>query len=675
MSRSARKCSFYDFGSFRIDAANRLLLQGGEVVSLQPKTFDILLLLVENRGRVLDKEELLSRAWPDTVVEESNLTQNIYVLRRIFSADADGQKYIETLPRRGYRFIAPVREGAEPLTDAEAPAVQAAARDQSNLPSTPQADRTEAELHVAPASTATVSPQPGDNPPRAYDPAITQLPVVRGRGRAARWKWVLTGLLVLLALGLAAYFLTRRPSSPKLIQSIAVLPLAPLNADADQESLGLGIADDLITRLSSTRQIVVRPMSLVIRQGGGVQDPIAIGQALAVDAVLTGTVRKANDRIRVNAQLIRVSDGAPLWAQTFDVKLADILAMQDQVSEQLAQALTLQLNGEAMRLLTRHYTENAEAYQLYLKGDYYLKKRTREGFNTSIEYLEQALKKDPQYGLAYRGLAAAYSLQSLFGFAPPKQAMPQAEAMARRALELDAGLAGAHVALGGVRMHYDWDLTTAAREFQRAIELDPALPEAHQLYALCLAAMGRFDEARKQLQTARQLDPGSLVIESSVVWVAYLSGQYDDAIALGRQALELDSRFYLFHQHLGFAYLAKNMAEPAIAALQRARILSANAPASLARLGYAQAVAGKQQEARQALDELQKGAAPAHVIAWVYIGLNEHERALMWLEKAYEERASDLVYLATDPIYDRLRATPRFKALLQRTGLASSPSA
>lgn len=241
--------------------------------------------------------------------------------------------------------------------------------------------------------------------------------------------------------------------------------------------------------------------------------------------------------------------------------------------------------------------------------------------------------------------------------------------MAKRALELDPTLSGAHVALGSVRMHYDWDLAGAAREFQRAIELDPELPEAHQLYALCLAAMRRFDEARLQLQAARQVDPGSLVIDSSAIWIAYLSGQYDEAITLGKQAIELDSGFYLFYQHLGYAYLARQMIEPALAALERARLLSANAPATQARLAYAQALAGKRQAARQALDELQKAAAPAHVIAWVYLGLDEDEQALKWLEKAYEERAGDMIYLATDPIYERLRAAPQFKALLQRIGL------
>ncbi|HKQ06732.1 MAG TPA: winged helix-turn-helix domain-containing protein [Blastocatellia bacterium] len=634
MSRSTIRSNFYDFGPFRLDVENRLLLHGGDVVPLQPKTFDILLLLVENRGRVVEKDELMRRVWPDTAVEESNLTQNIYVLRKIFSAGADGQKYIETMAKRGYRFVAPVSEGN--------------------------------------GAHAAVTAQPTSSEPVAPDAALDASAggqASHSRPRAAL-RWGLPAFLILLSLGIAAYLAKRHGPPQEPIRSIAVLPLAPLNADADQEYLGLGIADDLITRLSSTRQIVVRPMSTVVRQASHESDPVALGRALAVDAVLTGSVRRAQDLIRVNVRLIRVADGASLWEDILDVKLADILAMQDQVSEQLARTLTLELSGEARRLLTRHYTESAEAYQLYLKGAYYLKKRTREAFNTSIDYLRQALKKDPQYALAYRGLAAAYSLQSLFGFVPSKEAMPQAEGMARHALEIEATLAGAHVALGTVRMYYDWNLAEAAGEIQRAIELDPNLPEAHQLYALCLAALGRFDDARKQLQAARQLDPGSQVIESSAIWVAYLAGQYDEAISLGRQAIESDPGFYLFYQHLGCAYLAKQMYEPAIAALRRARLLSANAPGTLARLAYAEAVAGNRQEARQALAELQKAAAPAQVIPYVYLGLSEDARALEWLQRAYEERAGDLIYLATDPIYDRLRATPQFKALLKRVGFA-----
>ena len=227
------------------------------------------------------------------------------------------------------------------------------------------------------------------------------------------------------------------------------------------------------------------------------------------------------------------------------------------------------------------------------------------------------------------------------------------------------------MAVACVRMYYDWNLAQAGSEFERGIELDPNQAESHKLYALYLATVRRFDDARQQLQAARHLDPGSLVIESSAIWIAYLSGKHDDAINLGKQAIESESGFYLFYRHMGFAYVARHMYEPAIAAFQRARLLSANAPASLARLGHALAVAGKKEEAQQALKELHQSAAPPHLIALVYVGLGQDERALELLEKAYEERAADLIYLNTDPIYDSLREKPRFKALLQRVGLTS----
>jgi DNA-binding winged helix-turn-helix (wHTH) protein/TolB-like protein/Flp pilus assembly protein TadD len=672
MASSIRKSSFYDFGAFRIDTENRLLLNRGEVVTLQPKTFDVLLLLVENRGRVLTKDELMRQIWPDTVVEESNLTQNIYVLRKLFSTDAAGTKYIETIAKRGYRFVAQVSEVRESSSDGVRLTQSARpAGGEGNVISFPHAVVSQEDALPARGVASDAKSEKESDRAHTLAEAETRL-------RAGMWPShrTLTKLLlpasVLLILGAAAYlFLPRHASPLKPIQSIAVLPLEALNAGGDDQHLGLGIAEDLTTRLSNTRQLAVRPTSAILRQVSREQDPVAAGRALMVDAVLTGSVQRANDRIRVNAQLLRVADGRPLWAGKFDERVADILTMQDRVSEQLARVLMLELSGEERHVLTRHYTENAEAYELYLKGHDYWKKRTSEGFRTSIEYLQRALEKDSRYALAYAGLAAAYTAQSLFGFSSPKQAMPQAEAMARQALELDPNLAEAHMAVACVRIYYDWNLAQAGSEFERGIELDPNRAESRQLYALYLATVHRFDDARQQLQAARQLDPGSLVIESSAIWIAYLSGKYDDAITLGKQAIESDSGFYLFYQHLGFAYVARHMYEPAIAAFQRARILSANAPASLSRLGHALAGAGKRQEAGQALNELQHNAAPPHLIALVYVGLGQDERALDWLEKAYEEHAADLIYLNTDPIYDSLRGTSRFKVLIQRVGLTS----
>jgi serine/threonine protein kinase/TolB-like protein/Flp pilus assembly protein TadD len=483
-------------------------------------------------------------------------------------------------------------------------------------------------------------------------------------------RWVLA--VVVIALAVTIFYLWRS-SKPKAtsggaIRSIAVLPFQPLGTNDDDQSLGLGLADDLVIRLSQTRQIIVRPTNVVLRLVGKEQDPVAAGRALAVDAVLTGTVRRSDDRIRVNVQFIQVEDGTPLWADKFDEKFTDILTVQDRISEQLSRAMTLELSGEAKRFLTKRYTNDAQAFELYMKARYHWKKATREGYNICIDYLQQALRKDPRYALAYTGLAGAYSGQSIFGFAPPKEAMPQAEAMAKKALELDDSLATTHSALAIVKMFYDWALADAEREVQQAIELDPNLPDAHQLYALCLAAMGRFSESGEQFQIARQLDPASATVEASAAWAAYLSRQYDQGIALCKKALELSPSFHMLHHHLGHLYAAKKMYDAAIAAYQKAQIISGNAPGPVARLAYAYAAADRKQEARKLLGELLESGAQPHFIAWVYIGLGDRERALEWLESAYDYRAGDVIYFKSDPIYDPLRSEPRFQALLRRIG-------
>ncbi len=474
-----------------------------------------------------------------------------------------------------------------------------------------------------------------------------------------------------MAVGLVAatyYFLTRWRQPRKAIGSVAVAPFKSLNPDGGEEYLGLGLADDLVTRLSGAKRIVVRPTSAVLSYMSGEQDPIGLGRKLAVDAVLTGTVRKSDDRIRVNAQLIRVEDGVALWAGKFDEKLADVFTMQDRISEQLSRAMTLELSGEEKRLLTKRYTDDTEAYQLCMKAYFHWKKRTREGLDVSLDYLQQALAKDSRYALAYARQAATYCSQSQLGFASPKEVMPEAEKMAKKALELDETMANAHASLGAVRTFYDWNLPEAEREFQRAIRIDPNYLEAHQYYAVCLAAMGRFAEAREQIQAARRIDPGSANLEGSMIWVSNLSRQHDEAITQCKEAIERNPNFYAPYQQLGQAYVAKQMYGPAIAALQKARIFSGNAAFAVSRLGQAHALAGNKKEANELLDELRQSNAQPQYFAWVYIGLGDWERAFKWMEKAFEDRSGDLIYLKTDPIYDRLRSEPRFANLLRRIG-------
>lgn len=638
MASRVSKSRIYEFGSFRIDAEDRVLLQNGEAVPLQPKTFDLLLFLVENRGRALGKDELMTKVWTDAIVEESNLTQHIYILRKILSLDADGQRYIETMPKRGYRFTATVSQtGAAGLPTVQEPS-------EGRVLSFPH------------SSNLAAANDPAEMQPRAGLRSLRRISNLQLLGAA-----LLMALLVA-----AAYLLLHKPPPPKAIKTLAVLPFKSLNPVEDDQALGLGLADDLVVRFSQTRQIIVRPTSMVLRYAREDQNPLATGRALAVDAILTGTVRKSDGMIRVNAQLLRVEDGVSLWADTFDGDFENIFIAQERISEQLSKAMALELSREEKGLLTKRYTNDAEAFELYMKARYHWKKATREGFHICIDYLQQALRKDANYALAYSGLAGVYSGQSIFGFATPKETMPQAEAMARKAIELDDSLATAHASLAIVRLFHDWDLSGAEQAFRKAIALDPNLSEAHQYYALCLAVAQRFPESYHQLELASQLDPASPSISSSAAWIAHLALEQEQAIAQCQKALELTPNFHLLYHHMAHAYAAKQMYDAAITAYQRARILSGDAPATVARLGYVFAAAGRKQEARELLAELLQSGAQPQYIAWVYIGLNDAERALEWLEKAYEYRTPDVIYFTSDPIYTSLRQNPKFAELAQR---------
>ena len=506
---------------------------------------------------------------------------------------------------------------------------------------------------------------------RTAKPASVRASLNRGLGERRYWAFAAAALIVV---AVVAYYLVQHSRKPvnagsRPMASLAVVPFKPLSPGIEDESLGVGLAEDLVTRLSSTRQIVVTPTNSAARLAGRGMEPADIGRALGVDGVLTGTVQRAGDRIRFDAQLVRTEDRTAVWADKFDERAADILAVQDRLSERLTQALALQLSEEQQRLLTKPYTTDAEAFQLYMKGDYYWRKRTREGFNVCADYLQQALRKDPRYAVAYAGLAATYSSQSQLGFAAPNDAMPLAEAAVMKALDMDDTLPNAHVVLATIKSVYDWDHAGGEKEFQRAIELDSNYLEAHQYYGLCLAAMGRFADSRGQLQQAQKIDPESPLLGTTTTYALYLAGDYDDVIGRCKRAIEVNPNFYLLHLHLGQALAAKGSYDQAISEFQKARIVSGDAPTVVARLGHAYAASGRTQEARLMLQELQQASAQPHYVAQVFVGLDQQDRAIEWLEKARQERSGDLVYLKTDPIYKRLQSNPKFRELLGQIGL------
>ena len=582
----------YSFGPFQLDTGEQILLRDGRPLPLKPKVFDLLVVLVENSGHVVCKDELMKQVWADSFVEEGNLAVSICEIRKALGGGANGHTYIATVPRRGYRFVASVTEASQ------------------------QRDG----LAVAPSSVIGVSD------------------VYGGFSKGA----------------------------------IAVLPFQSIGASGS-EYLGLGMADALITKLSNLRRVTVRPTSS-IRKYYGSQDPVMAGRELSVEWVLDGSVRRSGKRIRVTVQLVNVGDGRLVWAERFDEKFTDIFAVEDSISEQVAKALGPKLTGEEKRLLGKRYTENTEAYEAYLKGRYFLDKRTTEGCKKGIEYFEQAIAGDPTYALAYTGLAGCYIVLGSYTLAK-QQSYLNAETAILSALRLDDQLAEAHASLGHLRTR-QWDWSGAEKELKRAIELNPNYAIGHTWYAIYLSEIGQFDKAFVEIKRAQALDPVSPIIEATEGSLFYLDRRYDNAIERFRRALELDAGFALAHSFLGFAYEAKGNYQEAMTEYQWAISVLGNLPEFVTCLGRIHALAGRTDEALEAIDELrclsaQRQMQPA-LIALIYTALGSKDDAFQWLESAYAERDADLCLLGVDPRLDSLREDPRFASLLQRVGLAKS---
>ena len=555
---------------------------------LPPKAFSTLLALVLSKGHLVEKDILMEKVWPDEFVEESNLAQHIFLLRKALGETVENAKYIETVPRRGYRFVATVSERRKEVAE-------------------------------------------------------------------------------------VANYVSER-ITPKIdVQSIAVLPFEPLGAAPQDEYLGLGIADALITRLSNLKQVKVRPTSAV--RNVIKDDAISAGRALKVATVLEGTIQKWDEYIRVTVQLVNIQDGATLWAERFDEKFTNIFAIEDSISEQVAAALTVKLTVQEHEQLVKRYTDNTQAHQAYLRGRYFYEKRTQEGITKSIEYFELAIRTDPYYAAAHAGLAESYCSLPVFDLVQPKNAMPKAKEAALRALSLEPNLAEAHTALGQSLLN-DWEWAAVEKEFKRAIELNANYATAHHYYAVYLRHMRRFDESLTESRKAQELDPTSANLKAAEAGTLYCAGHYDEAIEELRRAFELDANNPIAHYWMGRIYVQKAVYEAAITEFERAFSVLGKSPELLAHLGYVYAVSGRREAAQKVLDELEESAnkdyVPSCYRAIVYAGLDQKEQAFEWLEKAYQEHDLNLIPLAVDPTLDSLREDPRFTRLLQLTGLIPS---
>ncbi|MBA2731692.1 MAG: protein kinase [Acidobacteria bacterium] len=483
------------------------------------------------------------------------------------------------------------------------------------------------------------------------------------------------GVLLFTAIGLGYWFLSNRGASTKQIELIAVLPFINESGNADVEYLSDGMTESLINSLSQLPNLSVKARSTVFRYKGKEIEPQTVAAELSVQAILSGRVVQRGDDLVLYLSLVDGRNGNQLWGEQYNRKLTDLVALQSDIARDVANKLRAKLSGADESRVTKRYTDNTEAYELYLKGRFFAGgKITEEGIKRSIEYYQQAIEKDPNYALAFVGLAQSYiRLGHVWGFLPPRETFPKAKAAITKALEIDETLADAHTALADYYLSYEWNWLEAEREVKLAIELNANDSAAHWIYGSYLQIMGRFDEAITERKLTRELDPLSPTTTANIGYPYYYARQYNQAIEYYRKALELDPNYAWSYLWIGQAYVEKGMYEEAITEINKAITLSESSTRMTATLGYAYAVAGKRDEAQKVIVELQEQSkrryVPPYFIAVVYSGLGEKEQAFEWLEKAYQERHPYLTLLKVEPVFDKLRSDPRFADLIRRVGL------
>ncbi len=635
--------SLLRFGVFELDLKSGELRRSGVLIRLQPQPFKALAFLAGRPSIPVTREELQQEIWGDDVnVDfEQGLNHCIKQIRDALGDDADTPRFIETLPKRGYRFIAPVERIGLKLAPLPMP---------------------RPEPPLVPASKETPASRPWLN-----------VTVAIGR---RKFTVVLTTIAVLLVV--SAYWGMREfgPKSAGLGTGtgekvmLVVVPFENLSNDPEQDYFCQGVTEEITTQLGRSQpgKLGVFARATAEKVKG---KPIGeIGRLLRVQYVLEGSCRKANNHVVITAQLIQVKDETHLWAESYEENLEDILAIQRQVTQRVVESVV------GVLLPTEHPKVNPEAYDAYWKGRYYWNRRiTSAELLKSIEFYQKAIQADPNYALAHAALADSYTLlaSAPYDARPPRDAMPKAKAAARRALEIDPNLAEAHAALAQVTFSYDWDWPAAEKEFQRALELNSNYASAHQWYAEYLWATNRPDEAYAQIQRAQGLDPLSLVIQVSIGRHFYYQHDFERASREFRDSIEMEPSFFLGHLYLGLAESQAGRFDEAIAELQQPVQISGGSPLSLAALAYAHARAGHRAEALSLLNRLRALAQSRHVaaiyFAGVYTGLGDKDQALNWLQKAYEERSDYLVYIQLEPTFDPLHDDPRFRELVRRLNL------
>jgi TolB-like protein/DNA-binding winged helix-turn-helix (wHTH) protein/Tfp pilus assembly protein PilF len=626
------------FGVFELDLRSGELRKHGLRVRLQEQPFQLLAMLVEQSGMVITREELQKRLWPaDTFVDfDHGLNKAINKIRDALSDSPDSPRFVETVARRGYRFLAEVK-------------VIDAAGVQRSEPATQPQHTAELDRHLDPAH-------------RPTEP----------KRRLRAWK-IAVGLILILIASLTMWKVQPWNRPYPVIRSLAVLPLESLSSEASQDYFADGMTDELISDLGqiSALRVISRTSAMTYKHA---RKPVPqIARELNVDAIVEGTVLRSGDQVRITAQLIEASSDKHLWSQSYEGELRDTLALQNKVASAIADQIRINLNPQEQATLKNAKVVNPEAYESYLKGRYFWNKRTADGLKVALAYFNQAVDEDPKYAQAYSGLADTYALLGDWQYAvmTPKEALPKAKAAAMQALELDSTLGEAHNSLAFVLDGFDWDLDAGGKEFRRAIDLNPSYATAHHWFAWHLSLLGRYDEAIAEMRKAESLDPLSLIINADLAELLVLGHSYDESIEQSRKTIEMDRNFAMAHNQLGQAYLEKRMYGEAVTELQKGVQLSGGSPTCIANLARAYAASGKRKEATKLLGDLKKRSNPSYSygseIATIYASLGDKDQALNWLEKAYEERFNPGVLMR--PGFDPLRSDPRFEELVRRIGV------
>src|SRR5271156_5762452 len=667
MDKAVRR--LYEFGPFVLDPGERLLRHGAARMELPPRAFDSLLVLVENSGRLLEKDALMRTVWRDTVVEENNLSQVVYLVRKALRDGEDGARYIETVPKRGYRFVSEVREflpdnghgnGHNGGTSLGLPPSSSSGNHHGAPASSVATAGSGAEAELLPASGA------GGNGLEKPTP------------NSGSWRGWMMGLVGGLAI-IALVVLVEGPAwkqkrlgepVPTSIRSVAVLPMQNLSNDPDQEYFVDGMTDELITDLAQLHDLKVVSKTSIMQYKGTRKPLPQIGRELGVDAVVEGSVLRSGDRVRITVQLIRTATDRHIWAQAYDGDLKDVLSLQARVAEEITNQVKLNLSTEETGRLRRPRAVNPEAFDLYLRGRYALSQRNVQAFRQALEYFNQAIGKDPEFALAYSGLADCHTLLTLYGDGIGN--MAEAKVAAEKALQLDSTLAEAHTSLAAVKVLHDWDWQGAEQEFRRAIELNPNFARAHHWYGnLLLGPEGRHEEAIAELRRAQELDPLSLIIDADAGFGYYLAGRYEPALQAYRKVLAVNPNFIPVLFYLGKYYRQTGQYDLWLKESVENNRLSGfpDRGESLQRL-YAQGGFRATMEEMAKPGEVDSLARPKPFridscsSAEANATLGRNSAALNALEDCYRWSQPALVYLKVDPVWTNLHSEPRFRALL-----------